>query len=356
MILLIFHLTITLAFSAPVLAQSMKVERIPETVNFASLSAEAMAPKSVYFQFTSNPPPFTDWIASPEAEFLNLWEDFREPESITRRRKQRVTEKMRMFTARAKTVINKAPANFKLQDYATTEFMRKLDPELKHETITAAQTMPVVAGQPNIQNFQKLCNTGTEKPISRPGRELSMAESQRPREPWCSNTSRSVCVESCYIFNTGYQVAVGTINLNAADVFEEKDYGMASQSELRYFVSESEWGKRKPVSTITGINSPVRGVIEQNIFYFNQLVIYGKVVAIFQEHPTDAGKTIVTSFLVFGMQATTWERCLIAKTGCVSDILMGNGGGRLNTTKGITAGLPNYTRDIAKTIAEILEK
>jgi hypothetical protein len=352
-------LAMTLAFSAPAFAQGKKIEVIPESANFSGVNVDTMAAGTVYFQFTANPPPFSEWITRPEAEFLNLYENFKEPETLTRRRKQRVTEKMTIYMAKAKTVINKPSVNIKLQDYVSVDFMRRLDPELKHGPITPQQTMPVVAGQPNLPNFQALCNSPTDKFIERPARELSMAESQRPGEAWCANTSRSVCVESCLIFSDGYQKFAKFYNtILAKDDFDKKDRGMASQSELRFFVSEAEWGKRKPVATITGINTPVRGVLEQNMFYFNQLVIYGKVIAIFQEHPKDASKTIVTSLLVFGMQSSTFDKAYgIGPVSLgVKDILMGNGGEKLNTPTGITSGLPKYTQTIAKTLAEILEK
>ncbi len=260
-----------------------------------------------------------------------------------------------MFVARSKAIINKPASAINLKQMITLPFIQGLDSEILHAPITAQNTMPVVAGRPNIPNFQALCNKD-DVHISRPSRELSLEKFQRPGQPWCSDTSRSICIESCYIFDEFYKKGVSLLNRKSS-AEDQKDLGMASQSEMRYFVSEAEMGKKVPLAALTGISTPVRGILEQNIFYFNQIVRYGKIVAVFQEHPTDASKTILTSFLAFAIQTATYEKEFsFILTVKFKDILMGRAGKPINTATGITAGLPFYSLNIAKTLAKRLDE
>jgi hypothetical protein len=339
-------------------AQEKKLEIVNESAKFTALNADSMNPASVYFQFTEAPLPFTEWMAKNPNEyaFLALYDGYTEPTLLTRKKKTPITEKMTMFVAKAKTIINKPASAVNLKGMITLPFIQKLDPEIRHAQIAPGQIMPIVGGQPSITNFQKLCNA-EGKYIVRPSLELALDKLNRPGQSWCADASRSICVESCYIFNSGYRTVVSGYNkFKAEDEYDKKDFGMATQSEIRYFVSEAEMGKKIPVAALTGINTPVRGALEQNIFYFNQMVQYGKIVAFFQENPKDASKTIVTSFLVFGIQSSTYEKVysLMGLELSVKDILMGRGG-RLNTASGITAGLPIYTQNIAKSLSRIIE-
>jgi len=350
--------TILLAVSFHLQAQESRLNIVRDSAAFTALGANTLNAGSVYYHHTEEPMAFTAWMAaSPtEYEFLSLYPGYVEPTLLTRKKKIPVTEKLTMFIAKAKAVINKPPANINLKGLIDVNFIKKLDNEIRHATIAPSQTMTIVAGRGNVTNFKKLCNTEGEF-IIRPALELSLEKLERPGQPWCSDTSRSVCIESCYIFNSGYRTVVkGYNNFKAEDEYDKKDQGMATQSEIRYFVSEAELGKRATVASLTGINTPVRGVLEQNIFYFNQLVQYGKIIAFFQEHPTDATKTIVTSYLVFGLQTSTWEKeySIMGLSLRVKEIMMGRGG-RLNTASGITAGLPIYTQNIAKSLTKILE-
>ncbi len=349
---------LSLGLSQNTFAQEKALEILPQNANFAALNATNMKPGTVYYQSTDNPPAFTDWMKTNPNEYayLGLFDGYAEPTSLTRRKKLAVTEKITVFVAKAKTIINKPASAINLPGMIKLDFIRKLDPEIRHAAISPAQVMPVMGGQPKIDNFKALCNTDSEN-INRPAKELSLDHLKRPAQPWCANTERSACVESCYLFNSGYRTVVkGFNNFKAEDEYDKKDFGMATQSEIRYFVSEAEMGKSVPVAALTGVATPVRGVFEQNIFYFNQMVQYGKVIAFFQEHPTDAGKTIVTSYLVFGLQTSTYAKAypILGLTLEVKEILMGRGG-RMNTPTGITAGLPVYTQNIAKSLSGLLE-
>ena len=54
---------------------------------------------------------------------------------------------------------------------------------------------------------------------------------------------------------------------------------------------------------LTTLETPVSGVLEQDIFYVNQIMKFGKFFAVFQDDPSDANKTVVTAFMVLAIKA-----------------------------------------------------
>ena len=58
------------------------------------------------------------------------------------------------------------------------------------------------------------------------------------------------------------------------------------------------------LATLTGLDTPPAGAIEQNIYYVNQVMQFGKLLAVFQRHPGDANQTIVTVFMALAVKST----------------------------------------------------
>lgn len=343
-----------LAFGSSSWAQDRKLINVPENTAF-NININDLDSNSVYYQF-SYPKPFLEWQSNSPAEheFLNLYDGYKEPMLLSRETRTPTQRKLTMFVARSRFVISKAASQIDLKSLVSVSFLQKLDPELRHAQISPSQIMMYTAGKPDNQNFKALCNSPKDKEpsINRPSLELDLSNLSRPSKNWCSDTERSVCVESCYLFTGKFKSAFYAHNKLKSVDYQKKDLGIATQSELRYFNSEAEMGKRISVASLTGINTPVRGVIEQNAFYVNQLFQYAKVIAFFQEHPKDATKTIVTAYFVSGIQADTYDKSYLIVD--VKDVLMGNS--MLNQPSGITAGLPIYTQNMARSLATILEK
>jgi hypothetical protein len=93
------------------------------------------------------------------------------------------------------------------------------------------------------------------------------------------------------------------------------------------------------------------------MFYFNQVFQFGKIVAVFQDSPTNPNQTVLTSLNALGVREKTWKKGL--HLGIidldVGRVIQGRMLG-VNTSKGLTAGVPTFTSDITKAIADILEK
>ncbi len=176
---------------------------------------------------------------------------------------------------------------------------------------------------------------------------------QNPERPWCAANGRTLCLETCYYFSAAWKVAVEIYN-NTLGSNDPKDSGQAMQSEVRYFVSEAEYGSKVPLARLTKINTPIRGVMEQNTFYFNQVFTWAKVVAVFQEHPTNSQQTIMTTLAAFNLRS---KYCTEARYQELCKAIKGESRGPtgVNTRTGISAGIPIHSREIAIGLTQILE-
>src|SRR5262249_48648657 len=110
---------------------------------------------------------------------------------------------------------------------------------------------------------------------------------------------------------------------------------------------------------LTGVDSQVVGVLEQNIVHVNEVMQFGKFIAIFQQHPSQQGATVVTAFMVLGVDSELFEKkkeyanVPVLRNLIPAQVISGNS--TFNTGESISAGLPQYTRNHLKAIAELLE-
>jgi hypothetical protein len=311
---------------------------------FDALNAKQMSSNVLYY--TDKEIPYADWNQqSPqEAQALNLYPGFTEPTvtSLKNGIRKQVVEKMMVYVVRTKMVLNRPAAQINLQNLLQLDSIRKFDPEIQHIQIQQNQFLGNVAGKGQISNFL-WCSKDS---IVRPQREIDLSYTNPKSREWCADTAHSICVESCFLFNKGYNAAITLANLGRDDS-EKKDFGIGFQSELRTFVKEEESGSPVPLHALTGLNTPVRGGFEQNSFYFNQLFQYAKILAVLQDHPTDPNKTIATIYVIIGVKKRTWDLPM------VPTILEGKSD-KFNTSTGLTAGIPVFTQNIIKSIATIL--
>lgn len=356
----------TMAISAQ--AQERKLKVLPFGSFNEQTTPDQLDPKNVYY--TGKIISFSDWLKkSPdEVEFLNLYPGYKEPSVRVTKNGLDSTqvEKITLFDTRAKMVLNTPPSSIDLKKLLKPDVFAKLVRETKqiksvHQLIAPDQIMPLVAGSGNMTNFG-FCNKKEEgwgdkllvsdgNYILRPSREKDLSHAQRPDRKWCDNPERSVCVESCVKF-TGvlYQTAVSLANSRRADQDRKIDYGVAIESEIRYYVSEAEMGKSVSLSKLTGVDSPVRGVLEQSMFYWNQIMQFGKMLTVFQEDPNNAQNTIVTNLFVVGIKTRTYS-----ENSVISQLLDGSSKALNDSGGGVMAGIPVFTQETAHAIGKIFE-
>jgi hypothetical protein len=111
---------------------------------------------------------------------------------------------------------------------------------------------------------------------------------------------------------------------------------------------------------LTALDTPIVGVLEQNIFYVNGLMRFGKFFAVFQNHPTDPGKTVVTAFMAIAVGADLldkkreYENVPVLHNLLPAQVLVGQSS--FNSGDSISAGLPKYARNEITMIAGILQQ
>ena len=109
---------------------------------------------------------------------------------------------------------------------------------------------------------------------------------------------------------------------------------------------------------LTWLDAPVIGVLEQNLFYVNQIMKFGKFFGVFQDYPADPQKTVVTAFMALAIEAVVlekkkeFENVPVLRNLVPAQVLMGKSS--FNSGKSISAGLPKYARNEIRTIAGIL--
>ena len=57
------------------------------------------------------------------------------------------------------------------------------------------------------------------------------------------------------------------------------------------------------LAKLTQLDTPPVGALEQSIFYVNQVMQFGKLLAVFQAHPSDPGKTVVSVFTALAIES-----------------------------------------------------
>ena len=58
---------------------------------------------------------------------------------------------------------------------------------------------------------------------------------------------------------------------------------------------------------MTTLDTPIGGALEQDIFYVNEIMKFGKFFAVFQADPADADKTVVTAFMALAIKASVLD-------------------------------------------------
>ena len=275
---------------------------------------------------------FDDWANKhpTEKKFLALFPGYTEP-TVTKTvagSATQVLEKLYMYVAEARFVVDKPPGAIDLSRYVTLQFLEKIDPAIKHQPIAASDIGP----------FTDEAGTGNDNPDRR----------------WCTTRAPLLCMQSVYKLEGKIPMGILLVNKlrDTKKVAEHIDF----QSELSALAPAEL--DRDALRDLTKLDTPVSGVLEQNIFYVNQIMKFGKLLAIFQAHPTAPGKTVVTAFMSLAIKASVldekrgFENVPVLRNLVPAQVLMGQSS--FNSGTSISAGLPKYARNEITTIAGIL--
>jgi hypothetical protein len=268
---------------------------------------------------------FDEWAEKHpnEKKFLALFPSYTEPTV------GKAVEKLYVYIAQARFGLNRAPGAIDLARYVTVPVLEKIDPAIKHKAITAA----------DVISFTEEAATGNDNPDRK----------------WCTARATSICIQSIYAFEGKIPLGITLVNKlrdSAKKVADHIDF----QSELSALPPADL--DQAGLQELTALDTPVAGVLEQNIFYVNQIMKFGKLLAVFQADPADAGKTVVTAFMALAIKARVlderrqFEKVPVLRNLVPAQVLMGQSS--FNSGESISGGLPKYARNEIKTIAGIL--
>jgi hypothetical protein len=329
---------VALAFLGTAQAQTFK---IIDVASLAALPISQLAPQTIAFadhksdnlvDKSSGLIRFDDWAQTRmvQKQFLGLFPSYDEPTINAGGSAKPHKKRLHMYVAEARFVLKRAPQAIDLARYATLPFVERIDPAIKHKAITADDVVP---------------NKNPQSPNRNPARR------------WCEGAGVAICVQSTYKLEGKLPLGIALVNKLKESGRKYADT-IEFQSELRVVPAADidDAGYRK----LTGIDSPIVGALEQNIVYVNEVMQFGKFLAVFQRHPTDPARTVATTFMVLAVDSELFEKqkkyadVPVLRNLIPAQVLSGNS--TFNTGNSISSGLPNYTRNSLRTIADLLER
>lgn len=337
-----------LGLAALAAASSARVEaqefRIEEANSLAALAVEGLKPKTI--AFVDRPSDelidpdvglirFEDWAqAKPlEKQFLTPFPSYLEPtvEATVDGVRKRFKEKLHMYVGEARFALARPPESIDLASFVSLPFVERIDPAVKHNLITPAEAISA--------------------------KDPRAAHNQHPLRRWCEARPVTICIHSRYQFEGKLPIGIKIANKLREGAKKIPDY-LEFESELTFrpAAEVAEMG----LANLTGLDTPPAGALEQNIFYINQVMQFGKLLALFQAHPTDAKQTVVTVFIALAVESAVlakkkeFVKVPVLRNMVPAQVLAGKSS--FNSGNSISAGLPVYARNQVKAIASILER
>jgi hypothetical protein len=236
-----------------------------------------------------------------------------------------------MYVAQARFLVAKPAASLDLARFVSLPFVQQLDPAIKDQLMAAADA-------------------------ARP-KEPKVVHNQNPQRRWCEGRPTVICIRSTYKLEGRLPTGIALANKIRESSKQVSDT-LVFDSELT-MLSPAEVDERG-LAKLTGIDTPSIGALEQSIYYVNQVMEFGKMLAVFQQHPSDAGKTVVTVFISLAIESNVlvkrreYAQVPVLRNLVPAQVLAGKSS--FNSGSSLSAGLPVYARNQIKAIAAILER
>jgi hypothetical protein len=341
-------LVTVLFIAAGFAAASVRVEAqeftITDATSPAGLAVDQLKPKTIVFLDRPSDElidpdagliRFEDWAqAKPiEKQFLSPYPSYLEPtvEATVDGVYKRFKEKLHMYVGEARFILARPPGSVDLASLVSLPFVERIDPAIKHRLITAAEAVSP--------------------------KDPRAVHNQHPLRRWCETRPVTICLHSRYQFEGKLPIGIQIANKLREGSKRIPDF-LEFESELTFrpAAEVTEMG----LASLTGIDTPPVGALEQNIFYVNQVMQFGKLLAVFQAHPSDAKATIVTTFVALAVETSIltkkkeFMKVPVLRNMVPAQVLAGKSS--FNAGASISAGLPIYARNEVKAIAATLER
>jgi hypothetical protein len=332
-----------LVFATTIAFASAEDFQIVKVASVAGAPVDTLKPKTIFFDDRRTDDKsdkgafihFDEWARTKpiERQFLSIFPSFTEGtiHKVIDGTKKEVKDELQMYITEARFMLSRPAASIDLKNYATLPFIQSIDPSIKHEVIAAAD-VSVMKDEKSINN-------------------------KNPDRPWCEGTGVTVCIRSHYKLEGKLPIGVALAN-KLRDSEKKISATIEFESELRLLTPADIDGEG--LMKLTGVNTPVAGVLEQNMFYVNQVMRFGKLIAVFQPNPANADNTIATVMIALAVSSSTlemkkkYQSVPVLRNLVPVQVLLGNSS--FNTGNSISSGLPNYVRNRIKAIAGILDR
>jgi hypothetical protein len=317
--------------------------RIEEASSIAGLPLGGLKPHTIAFSDHRNDHitdpktgliRFTDWAkAKPlQKQLLSPYPAYDEPTLTATIGGASTTLKRRLhvYVTEARFELARPPNAIDLSRYVNVAFLERMDPAIKHRQISADDVTPNKDG--------RLAN-------------------RNPSRRWCEGAVSVVCIKSRYQLEGKLPSAILLLNKLRESGKQIADF-IEFESELRVIPTAAI--DQAALAQLTGIDAPVAAALEQNIVHVNQVMQFGKLLAVLQANPADPNRTIATTFVALAVESDLFEKrkefesVPVLRNMVPAQILAGNSS--FNTGNSISAGLPNYARNRIKAMAAILSR
>ena len=338
------HMT-TLAFmlAASVAGASAQEFQIVKVASVAGSTVDSLQPKTIVFNDhrvdeTSDKGAFIrydDWTRTKplERQFLSLYPKFSEGmiNRVIDGAKKELKDELQMYVTEARFKLSRPAASIDLTQFTTLPFIEKIDPAIKHQVIKPSEVSVL-----NDERSTANCN---------------------PDRPWCEGTGVNLCTRSSYKLEGKLPIGIALANKLRESERKVSDT-VEFESELRLLKASDL--DEAALQKLTGVNTPVAGMLEQNMFYVNQVMRFGKLIAVVQPNPADANSSIATVMIALAVSSHTldtkkkYQDVPVLRNMVPSQVLLGQSS--FNTGNSLSAGLPIYVRNRIKAIAGMLDR
>lgn len=332
-----------LALAATVTAASADDFQIVKVSSVPSLAVDQLKPKTIFFNDNRVDETtdkgafirFDDWAKTKpvQKQILSLFPNYVEGtvHRIVDGTKKEVKDELQMYVTEARFKLPRAATSIDLKHFTTLSFIQSIDPSIKHQAI-----------QPGDVSV---------------GKDEKSTANKNPDRAWCEGPTVAACVRSTYKLEGKLPMGVALAN-KLRDSDKKVSDTVVFESEFRVLGTSDldEAGVQK----LTGVNTSVVGMLEQNMFYINEVMRFGKMVAVVQPNPADANSTIATVMIALAVSGNTldmkkkYQDVPVLRNLVPSQVLLGYSS--FNTGTSISAGLPKYVRNRIQAIAGILER
>jgi hypothetical protein len=276
---------------------------------------------------------FADWARSrpQQKQLLSLFPSYDEPavpgpEAPSKARRRH----LHVYVAEARFEIARPAGSIDFSKLVTMAVLEKLDPSIRHQVLAPADVAA--------------------------NKDPKFDANRNPDRNWCAGPG-VLCIQSNYKLEGRLPTGILLVNKIRESGKKIADF-LEFQSELRQLPPAEI--SQASLAQATGVDTPVAGAIEQNIFYVNQVMQFGKFLAVLQPDPADAKKSIATAFIALAVDSDLFEKkkefenVPVLRNLVPAQVLAGNSS--FNTGNSISGGLPKYSRNRVKAIAALLEK